>query len=122
MKRCAVTTFLATAAILTAAPAAASAIPLEPASPAADTVGDPMEAEVDGFGSVQTGSAGGLATTGSTGTGSFGLPNLDKMLFGDFDVLCAVTGSAFTPSGKTGFGCDGIKDNKPPATVADGLG
>lgn len=117
MKRCAVTTFLATAAILSAVPATASAIALEPVSPAAETVGDPMESEVDGFGSVQTGSSGGLATTGSTGTGSFGLPNLDKMLLGNFNAMCAVTGSATASAGKTGLGCDGIKDNKPPATI-----
>ncbi|NNH73644.1 hypothetical protein HLB23_27970 [Nocardia uniformis] len=119
MKRCAVTTFLATAAILTAAPATASAVPLEPMAPATEVADDPMESEVTGSASesAQTGSALGLGTTGSTGTGSFGLPNLDKLLLGPFDTLCAVTGSAMTPLGKVGLGCDGIKDNKPPATV-----
>ncbi|WP_306361412.1 hypothetical protein [Nocardia sp. CC227C] len=119
MNRCAVTTFLATAAILTAAPATASAVPLEPFAPATDVADDPMESEVTGSGSVQSsGSTGGLVTTGSTGTGSFGLPNLDKLLFGPFDTLCAVTGSAFALAGKAGLGCDLIADNKAPQTIA----
>ncbi|WP_067565497.1 hypothetical protein [Nocardia acidivorans] len=109
MKRCTVTTLLATAAILSAAPAVASAeITLTDTS--TKTNDDPMTAEVTGSasGSARTGSSGGLATTGSTGTGSFGLPNLDKMLLGDYKSLCAVTGSASTVLGKAGFGCDSL--------------
>ncbi|WP_330182808.1 hypothetical protein OHB26_03590 [Nocardia sp. NBC_01503] len=111
MKRCTVTTLLATAAILSAAPAVASAeITLTDTSTTTTTNDDPMTAEVTGSasGSAKTGSSGGLATTGSTGTGSFGLPNLDKMLLGDYKTLCAVTGSASTVLGKAGFGCDSL--------------
>ncbi|QLY30384.1 hypothetical protein [Nocardia huaxiensis] len=109
MKRSAVTTLLATAAILSAAPAVASAdiVLTDAATTNAD---DPLQSEVTGSasGSANTGTSGGLATTGSTGTGSFGLPNLDKLLFGPFDTLCAVTGSASTILGKTSFGCDNL--------------
>ncbi|MEV6065141.1 hypothetical protein AB0L82_01190 [Nocardia sp. NPDC052001] len=110
VKRCTVTTLLATAAILSAAPAVASAeITLTDASSKTQS-DDPMQAEVTGSasGSAKTGSSGGLATTGSTGTGSFGLPNLDKMLLGDYKTLCAVTGSASTVLGQAGFGCDSL--------------
>nr|WP_067539220.1 hypothetical protein [Nocardia crassostreae] len=104
MNRCAVTTFLATAAILGAAPAASADIVLtEPATTVSD---DPLESSVTGSASesAQTGSKGGLMTTGSTGTGSFGLPNLDKILFGD-GPLCAVFGSAIAILGDSSMGC-----------------
>ncbi|MEV6773970.1 hypothetical protein AB0N05_35585 [Nocardia sp. NPDC051030] len=116
MNRCAVTTLLATVAILSAAPAVASAdIVLTDATSKAND--DPMQSSVSGSasGSAQTGSSGGLATTGSTGTGSFGLPNLDKILLGNFKTLCAVTGSAVAILGEASFGCDSI--GKAPATI-----
>ncbi|MFD0000788.1 hypothetical protein [Nocardia sp. NPDC127526] len=103
MNRCAVTTFLATAAILSATPAASADIVLTEPATVAD---DPMESSVTGSASdsAQTGSKGGLMTTGSTGTGSFGLPNLDKILFGD-GPLCAVFGSAIAILGESSLGC-----------------
>ncbi|WP_067699436.1 hypothetical protein [Nocardia jejuensis] len=98
---------------MTAAPAVASAdIYLTDAAAVPTDNTDPMQAAVSfsagtgsGSDSVKSGSAGGLATTGSTGTGSFGLPNLDKMLFGNFKTLCLVTGSVMPISGEASFGC-----------------
>ncbi|MGV9412477.1 hypothetical protein ACWDOP_21425 [Nocardia sp. NPDC003693] len=119
MNRSAVTTLLATAAIMVAAPAASADIVLSevPNSVAEKKKNDdPMQTIAPGSGGssddINTGTSGGLATTGSTGTGSFGLPNLDKLLFGEFDSLCAVTGSAWTILGETSFGCGNL-EKKP---------
>lgn len=101
---------------MVAAPAASADISLTlpgTTSPTKPKNDDPMQTVAPGSSGssssdVNTGTSGGLATTGSTGNGSFGLPNLDKIILGPFKSLCAVTGSAFTALGQTSFGCDSL--------------
>ncbi|MBL1078696.1 hypothetical protein JK358_30265 [Nocardia sp. 2] len=93
MRRSSVTTLLATAAILSATPAVATAdiVLTDAATTGAD---DPLQAwSGSSGGSVNAGSAGGMA-----------------ILFGGTKQMCLTVGSAMAILGKSTFGCDAIRD------------
>lgn len=98
-------TILGPAGAATAAEQTATGLPLTPwEGEVTDTgLGLPSELPTDS-GSAQSGSVTGFETTGSSGNGSFGVPNLDRLLFGG-RILCGALGSALAVAGEAMMDC-----------------
>ncbi|MFF0543286.1 hypothetical protein ACWEVD_00240 [Nocardia thailandica] len=105
-------TILGPAGAATAAPQAGTGLPLTPwEGTATDTAGLEVPSELPaGSGSAQSGSVTGFETTGSSGNGSFGVPNLDRLLFGG-RILCGALGSALAVAGEAMMDCRNVPGN-----------